>query len=65
MAFKKKVMVVGLDCATPQLVFDAYAEHLPNFRRLMEEGVYGRMRSCIPPITCPAWMCMVTSKNPG
>jgi predicted AlkP superfamily phosphohydrolase/phosphomutase len=23
------------------------------------------MFSSIPPITCPAWMCMMTSKNPG
>jgi predicted AlkP superfamily phosphohydrolase/phosphomutase len=65
MALKKKVMVIGLDCATPQLVFDAWADRLPNFKKIMDEGVYGRMRSCIPPITCPAWMCMVTSKNPG
>ena len=34
----KKVLVIGLDCATPQLVFDAYLPELPNFRRLMEEG---------------------------
>ena len=65
MALKKKVMVIGLDCATPQLVFDEYADRLPNLKKIMDEGVYGRMRSCIPPITCPAWMCMVTSKNPG
>jgi predicted AlkP superfamily phosphohydrolase/phosphomutase len=65
MAVKKKVMVIGLDCATPQLVFGEYTDQLPNLKRIMNEGVYGRMRSCIPPITCPAWMCMVTSKNPG
>ncbi|MGD9141593.1 MAG: alkaline phosphatase family protein, partial [bacterium] len=65
MALKKKVMVIGLDCAAPQLVFDEYADQLPNFKKIMNEGVYARMKSSIPPITCPAWMCMVTSKNPG
>jgi predicted AlkP superfamily phosphohydrolase/phosphomutase len=31
----------------------------------MQTGVYGRMESCHPPITIPAWMVMSTSKNPG
>ena len=31
----------------------------------MQQGVYGRMRSCDPPITIPAWMVMTTSKSPG
>lgn len=31
----------------------------------MSGGVYGRLESTIPPITCPAWMCMASSKDPG
>ena len=38
---------------------------LPNIRRLMEVGCYGRLESVIPPITVPAWMCMATSQDPG
>jgi ATP sulfurylase len=60
-----KVLVIGLDCATPQLVFDAWREKLPNLRRLMETGTYGELESTIPPITVPAWASMVTSKDPG
>jgi len=32
---------------------------------MMDEGVYGEFQSSIPAITCPAWMCMMTSRNPG
>ena len=38
---------------------------MPNTRRLMEKGIYGELESTIPPITVPAWMCMMTSRDPG
>ncbi len=62
---RKKVLVIGLDCLTPQLVFGENLNNLPNIRRLAEKGVWGRMRSTVPPITCPAWMAMMTGKDPG
>jgi len=58
-----KILVIGLDCAAPELLFGN--EELVNFRRLMELGCYGRLESVIPPITVPAWMCMSTSQDPG
>ena len=58
-----KILVLGLDCAAPELLFGF--EDLPNIRRLMEVGAYGRLESVIPPITVPAWMCMTTSQDPG
>ena len=61
----KKVLIIGLDCATPQLVFDQWRDELPNLKRLMESGVYGELESSVPPITVPAWTSMMTSKNPG
>jgi len=62
---KRKLMIMGLDSAPPELVLDKFRDELPNIRGLMEHGVYARMRSSDPPITIPAWMVMVTSKNPG
>lgn len=62
---EKKLIVFGLDCATPQLVFDRWASVLPNLAALRERGISGPLQSCIPPITIPAWTCMMTSKNPG
>jgi predicted AlkP superfamily phosphohydrolase/phosphomutase len=58
-----KICVLGLDCAAPEVIFQD--ERLVNIRRLMDAGVYGRLRSVIPPITVPAWMCMSTSQDPG
>ena len=62
---RRKLLVIGLDSAPPELLFDKFREELPNIRHLMEHGVYARMRTCDPPITVPAWMVMVTSRNPG
>ena len=61
----KKVLVIGLDCVTPQLLFDRWKDDLPNIKRIAGTGIYGEIESCIPAITCPAWMSMVTSKSPG
>jgi predicted AlkP superfamily phosphohydrolase/phosphomutase len=65
MPHSKKVLVIGLDCAAPQLVFDRWRDRLPTLSRLMREGAWGELRSCDPPITVPAWSSMMTSKNPG
>lgn len=63
---KGRFLVIGLDCATPQLILDSPAgDDLKHIRSLMNRGVYGRLTSSIPAITCPAWMCMATSKDPG
>jgi len=61
----RKVLIVGLDCATPQFVFDKWAAQLPTIASLMNRGSYGLLRSCVPPITVPAWSCMMSGKSPG
>ena len=61
----KRLFVLGLDAAPPSLLFDRFIDRLPNFRRLLEASVYGRLRSCDPPITVPAWMVMFTGRTPG
>jgi predicted AlkP superfamily phosphohydrolase/phosphomutase len=65
MSKQPKIVVIGLDCATPELVFDRYRGKLPNLERLMARGMWGRLRSCDPPITVPAWSVMMSSKDPG
>ncbi|HEX8202903.1 MAG TPA: alkaline phosphatase family protein [Isosphaeraceae bacterium] len=60
-----KIAIIGLDCAEPSLVFDRFADRLPNLSRLRRQGAWGRLRSCDPPITVPAWMSMMSSKDPG
>lgn len=61
----KKLLVIGLDCATPQLVFDAWKDDLPAISSIMDRGTYRPLFSTIPPITVPAWMSMMTSKDGG
>lgn len=61
----RKVLVIGLDCADPRIVFERFKDELPNLRRLMQRGAYGNLRSIIPPITIPAWLCMATGRDPG
>jgi len=61
----RRVAVIGLDCADPKLVFERWLDELPNIRRLAEGGTWGRLRSTDPPITVPAWSCMLTGRDPG
>ncbi len=61
----RKLMVIGLDCAPPELLFDRWRERLPNIGRCINQGLFGELTSIIPPITVPAWTSMMTSKDPG
>ncbi len=65
MATVSRVVVIGWDAAPPAQLLNEWLEELPNLRRLVNQGVAGRLRSSDPPITVPAWTCMVSSKNPG
>jgi len=60
-----RVMIVGLDCAEPSLVLERWRDELPTLSALMERGAYGRLMSVVPPITVPAWSCMMASRTPG
>jgi len=60
-----RLLVIGLDAATPQFVFHRWRRDLPNLDGLMGSGIWGELRSTIPPITVPAWTSMLSSKDPG
>jgi predicted AlkP superfamily phosphohydrolase/phosphomutase len=61
----KKVMIIGLDCLEPSLALERWAGSLPVLSSLMADGAHGRLMSIIPPITVPAWSCMMASQTPG
>lgn len=65
MAKKPRVLVIGLDCAEPSLVFDRFLDELPTLKSLAQGGLWGRLESSVPCITVPAWMSMMTSKDAG
>jgi predicted AlkP superfamily phosphohydrolase/phosphomutase len=60
-----RLFVIGLDCFDPKLCFDWWLDDLPNLKRLTTHGAFGQLASTIPPITVPAWSCMLTGKDPG
>ncbi|MDA0265525.1 MAG: alkaline phosphatase family protein [Cyanobacteria bacterium] len=60
-----RLLIIGLDCMEPSLVFEHWRGDLPNLSRLMAQGSYGRMESSIPAITVPAWSCMMSGRDPG
>jgi len=59
-----KLALIGLDCADPVLTQHLLPE-LPVLRELAGEEGVRRLRSVDPPITVPAWMCMMTGRDPG
>jgi len=59
-----KLVIFGIDGGSLKLI-EQWKDELPHFKQIMENGVYGELESTIPPVTCPAWPCMFTGKNPG
>jgi len=62
----QKVVLIGVDGATPDLV-DKWTNEgkLPNFQKLQENGTWGKLKSTTPPFSAPAWTSIVTGCNPG
>ncbi|MBI4799232.1 MAG: alkaline phosphatase family protein [Desulfarculus sp.] len=61
----RHLAIIGLDCAEPSLVFGPWRPRLPHLAALMGRGRWGRLASCHPPITVPAWACMASGLDPG
>ncbi len=62
----RKLVVIGLDGATFDLLEPMMeAGDLPTISRLIEDGASARLESVRPPISCPAWFCYGTGKEPG
>ena len=62
----QRVLLLGLDGATFDL-FEPWAKEglMPNLATLMQRGVWGDLRSTVPPTTPTAWSSCLTGKNPG
>lgn len=60
-----RLVIIGLDCMAPALVFEQWRQDLPHLSRLMTQGCYGLLESSIPAITVPAWSCMMSGRDPG
>jgi sulfate adenylyltransferase len=59
-----RLLVIGLDGLEPSLL-ERWQDSLPHFQRLLSAGISGPLESVIPPISVPAWSCMLSGKDPG
>lgn len=62
----KKVLVIGIDGADFNLIMPWIDEGvLPNLKSFFQKGTWGRLESCLPFVTFPAWKCLSTGRDPG
>lgn len=63
---EKRALNMDIDGGTLDLLQASMREGLaPNLSSFQQEGVVGRLRSTIPPVTAPAWLSFQTEVNPG
>ena len=63
---EKKVIVIGIDGATFDIIYPLLQEcKLPNIGKILVNGMSATLSSVIPPITAPAWVSFMTGVNPG
>ncbi|HZX09817.1 MAG TPA: alkaline phosphatase family protein, partial [Acidobacteriota bacterium] len=65
MKTSQKVIVIGLDGASPEIFFDKWEDEFPHLKKIREKGLSGSLKSSIPPVTAPAWTSFATGCNPG
>jgi predicted AlkP superfamily phosphohydrolase/phosphomutase len=65
MTDRRRLVMIGLDSADPLLMFQRFADEMPVLTRLRADAAWGSLHSVIPPITVPAWACMMSGRTPG
>ncbi|MHB1392542.1 MAG: alkaline phosphatase family protein [Clostridia bacterium] len=61
-----KAFVFGIDGASYSLMNRLINEDkLPNFKKLIQSGISGKLNSVVPPHTAPGWMSAFSGVNPG
>lgn len=61
-----QVISIGLDgAAWHKLDCLMEAGRLPNLAEIVDGGTRAPLRTVSPPVTCPAWRCSTSGKNPG
>ena|GEM_PF-4855488 len=63
---KKKLIIIGLDGVGPGLIQNLInKDRIPNIKKIINNGTFKSLKSTIPPVTIPAWPCMVSGKDPA
>jgi predicted AlkP superfamily phosphohydrolase/phosphomutase len=63
---KPKVFTIGVDGGTFDIIIPLLEKgKLPNFERIINQGVWGELESTVPPFSGPAWSSFQTGKAPA
>jgi predicted AlkP superfamily phosphohydrolase/phosphomutase len=62
---RRRLIVIGLDSASPDYLFGRCREVMPNVDRLLRRALRAPLRTTDPPISVPAWPVMFTGVDPG
>ena len=66
MTQQNKIALIGWDSATFDVINPLLESgHLPNLKKLIDNGTAGVLNSTIQPITPTAWTSFMTGNNPG
>lgn len=60
-----KIAIIGQDCAPSDWVYRNWADVIPNLTAFRKSGVWGFVKSTVPPITVLAWYSMFSGRTPG
>jgi len=61
-----EIIILGIDGATWKVINQGIKKGLlPNFKKMINEGLWGDLLSTVPPVTAPAWTSLITGVNPG
>jgi len=63
---KQKILIIGLDAATLELIIPWVNQgYLPILKNLINTGSYAKMKSVLPVLSSAAWTTFMTGANPG
>ena len=61
-----RVIILGVDGVPYREIYRlAQEKKLPNFRKLLDDGLFHPLKTEVPPITAMGWPTIYTGKNPG
>jgi predicted AlkP superfamily phosphohydrolase/phosphomutase len=61
----RRLLLIGLDGATPELALGAWRTELRTMHLLTDRGMRGRLQSSIPWASLPAWLGLLSGQDPG
>ena len=61
----RRLLLIGLEGATPELALGAWRTELRVFDMLTNRGLRGRLRSSLPWTSVPAWQSLLSGQDPG